>query len=131
MAMPFRLFAGGRVGSGRQYMPWIHLADWMAMTDWAIATSAVAGPLNVTAPAPVTNAEFTRALGHALGRPSIVPAPAFALRLALGEMADEMLLGGQRALPAKALHHGFSFRFETVDAALRDIYGRSAASVGG
>ena len=131
MAMPFRLFAGGRVGSGRQYMPWIHLADWMAMTDWAIATSVVAGPLNVTAPEPVTNAEFTRALGHTLGRPSIVPAPAFALRLALGEMADELLLGGQRALPAKALHHGFSFRFETVDAALRDIYASSPASVSG
>jgi uncharacterized protein (TIGR01777 family) len=122
MALPFRFFAGGRVGSGRQYLSWIHLADWLGMVRWALASPDVAGPLNVTAPAPVTNAEFSRALGRAMDRPALVPAPAFALRLGLGEMADGLLLGGQRVLPAKARRHGFSFRFASVDAALQDIY---------
>ena len=122
MALPFRFFAGGRVGSGRQYLSWIHLADWLGMVRWALATPDVAGPLNVTAPAPVTNAEFSRALGRAMDRPALVPAPAFALRLGLGEMADGLLLGGQRVLPAKAQRHGFRFRFASVDAALQDIY---------
>lgn len=128
MALPFRFFAGGPVGSGRQYMPWIHLADWVRMVDWIVATGAVAGAINVTGPSPVTNAEFTSALGRAMGRPAVMPAPAFALRLALGEMADALLLVGQRALPAKAQRHGFTFAFPTVDAALQDLYrGRAAA----
>ena len=122
MALPFRFFAGGRVGSGRQYLSWIHLADWTSMVRWALVTDNVAGPLNLTAPAPVTNSEFTHALGRAMHRPSIMPAPAFALRLALGEMADALLLGGQRVLPAKAERLGFAFKFPTLDAALREIY---------
>jgi uncharacterized protein (TIGR01777 family) len=125
MARPFRLFAGGPVGSGQQYMSWIHVDDWTAMVRWALATGTVAGALNVAAPAPVTNAEFSRALGRAMGRPAFMRAPAFALRLALGEMADELLLGGQRALPAKAQQHGFQFGFATVEAALHDIYGHA------
>jgi hypothetical protein len=92
------------------------------MVRWARSTPAVEGPLNVAGPSPVTNAEFSRALGRAMRRPAFVRAPAFALRLALGEMADELLLGGQRALPAKAQHLGFQFRFPTVDEALRNIY---------
>jgi NAD dependent epimerase/dehydratase family enzyme len=76
----------------------------------------------MTGPQPVTNAEFSRALGRAMGRPSRLPAPAFALRLALGEMADALLLGGQRVLPEKAQRHGFTFRFGTVEAALEDMY---------
>jgi uncharacterized protein (TIGR01777 family) len=124
IALPFRFFGGGRVGSGRQYMSWIHLADWVEMVRWALVTEDVAGPLNVTAPSPVTNAEFSRALGRAMNRPAVLPAPAFALRLGLGEMADALLLGGQRGLPAKAERRGFAFRFATIDAALRDIYGR-------
>jgi len=122
IALPFRFFAGGPVGSGRQYMSWIHLADWTAIVRWAVATTSVSGPLNLTAPTPVTNTEFSRALGRAMGRPSLMPAPAFALRLALGEMADALLLGGQRALPQRALQRGFEFRFATVDAALQEIY---------
>jgi uncharacterized protein (TIGR01777 family) len=122
MARPFRFFAGGPVGTGRQYMSWIHLADWVAMARWALTTDAVRGPLNVTGPAPVTNAEFSRTLGQALHRPSIVPAPGIALRLALGEMAGSLLLAGQRVLPTKAQHLGFEFRFKTVDAALQEIY---------
>ena len=122
MARPFTFFAGGPVGSGQQYMSWIHLDDWTSMVRWALATGSVAGPLNVAAPAPATNAEFSRALGRAMRRPAFIRAPAFALRLALGEMADDLLLGGQRALPARAQQHGFQFRFGTVDEALRDIY---------
>src|SRR5262249_27447231 len=82
----FKFGVGGPVGSGRQYWPWIHRSDWVALVQWAIATSSVTGAVNVTAPAPVTNAEFARALGRALHRPAFMPAPAFALRLLLGEM---------------------------------------------
>ena len=122
IALPFRFFAGGAIGSGRQYMSWIHLADWVGMVDWAMQTSHLSGPLNLTAPHPVTNAEFSRALGSALRRPSFLRAPAFALRLALGEMADSLLVGGQRVLPAKAQQLGYEFRYARVDEALRAIY---------
>jgi uncharacterized protein len=123
MALPFRFFAGGPLGSGRQFISWIHVDDWVAMTRWALATPAVAGPLNLTAPTPVTNAEFTGTLGRAMRRPSFMPAPAFALRLALGEMADALLLGGQRVLPAKAQRLGFEFRYSTLEPALQEIHG--------
>ena len=123
MALPFRFFAGGPAGTGRQYMSWIHLADWLSMVRWALTNAAIAGPLNLTGPAPVTNAEFARALGNALHRPALLPAPAVALRLALGEMADSLLLTGQRVLPAKAQGQGYQFKFATADAALQDIYG--------
>lgn len=122
MAMPFRFFAGGPAGSGRQYMSWVHEDDWVAMVRWALA-APVSGPINVTAPEPVTNAAFATALGRALHRPSWLPAPAFALRLALGgEMADSLILGGQRVLPHAALGGGFSFAHADVDAALRAVY---------
>ena len=92
------------------------------MVKWALATTDVTGALNVTAPVPVTNDEFARTLGGVLGRPSWMRAPAFALRLALGEMADALVLGGQRVLPDVAQRHGFVFRYPTLEAALRDIY---------
>ncbi len=123
LALPFRLFAGGPIGSGKQYVSWIHIADWVALVQWALAT-AVAGPLNATAPAPVNNASFARALGRALRRPALLPAPAFALRLAMGEMADAMILGGQRVLPAKAESLGFRFSYPALGPALAAIYGR-------
>ena len=122
LALPFHVFAGGPLGSGRQVMSWIHRNDWIAMVRWAIATAAVQGPLNLTAPAPVTNREMAAALGRALRRPSFVPTPAFALRLALGEMADALILSGQRVLPRVALDNGFTFRHERIDGALADIY---------
>jgi uncharacterized protein len=122
MLPPFRFGAGGPVGSGRQYWPWIHRDDWIAMVRWAIATPAVSGAMNATAPAPVTNKDFARALGRALHRPAFMPAPAFALRLMLGEMADALLLSGQRAIPAKAERMGFRFRYEQLDDALRAIF---------
>ena len=122
LALPFRLFAGGRVGTGNQYWSWIHREDWVRMVRWAIDSVAVTGPLNLTAPSPATNREFTRALARALRRPSLTPAPVFALRLMLGEMADAMILNGRRVLPAKATTNGFEFRYPDLDSALRQIY---------
>jgi len=114
----FRLGLGGRLGSGRQWMSWVGLADAVAAVLFALDAAALEGPVNVTAPEPVTNAEFTRALGRAVHRPAILPAPAFALRLALGEMADEALLASARAVPAKLTEAGFQFAQPTIDAAL-------------
>ena len=123
MLLPFRLGVGGPLGSGRQYWPWIHLDDWVAMVCWALTAPRLDGPLNVTAPEPVTNAAFTRALGRALHRPAVLPAPAFALRLALGEMADALLLSGQRAVPERALQEGFVFGQPELGPALANLVG--------
>jgi uncharacterized protein len=124
LALPFRLFAGGRVGTGQQYMSWIALEDWLGLVRWILATNHVSGPLNVTAPAPVTNAEFARVLGRVLGRPSLMPTPAFALQFVLGELADALILGGQRVMPARAQALGYEFKYPTLEPALREIYGR-------
>lgn len=122
MALPFKLFAGGAVGSGRQYYSWIHRADWVAMAAWALRTSTISGPLNLTAPNPTSNREFARTLGRVLRRPAFMPAPAFALRIALGEMADALLLSGQRVVPARAQAQGFQFQYPTLEPALRSVY---------
>jgi uncharacterized protein len=122
MMRPFRFFAGGPVGGGRQYMPWVHRHDWVEMVRWIVDTPAVAGPVNVTAPHPVTNAEFARALGRALRRPALVPAPRFALKIALGEMADAVV-SGQRAFPKRAQAAGYHFRYPEIDIAFRGIFG--------
>ena len=121
MLPPFKMFVGGPLGSGAQYMPWVHRDDWVRLVSWTIATEAARGPLNATSPSPVTNAEFSKALGRALKRPSLLPAPAFALRIALGEMADALLLSGQRALPVRATDLGFSFRYSHIDEALASV----------
>jgi hypothetical protein len=123
LALPFHFFAGGKVGSGRQYMSWIHRDDWVSIVRWALSNNRIAGPINLTAPEPVTNAEFSRTLGRVLHRPAILPAPAFALRIALGEMADAMILNGQRVLPQKLQSRGFEFRYGSLERALRAIYG--------
>jgi len=122
IALPFRLFAGGRLGSGEQYWSWIHIHDWVRMVRWAVEQPDIDGPLNATAPAPATNRELAAALGRALRRPAFAPAPAFALRLLLGEMADALILSGQRVLPAKATRDGFEFRYPDLDSALQQIY---------
>ena len=122
MLTPFKFGAGGPVGSGRQYWPWIHRADWVALVRWIIETPAVAGAVNASAPNPVTNADFARSLGRALHRPALMPAPGFALRLLLGEMADGLLLSGQRAVPRHAEQGGFTFRYRQVDEALNAIF---------
>jgi len=123
MLPPFWFGAGGPVGSGRQYWPWIHRADWIALARWVLQTSGVAGAVNATAPNPVTNTDFARALGKALHRPSFMPAPGFALRIILGEMADGLLLSGQRAIPRRAEQGGFTFAYRRVDEALGAIFG--------
>jgi hypothetical protein len=121
MLLPFRLGLGARLGSGRQYVPWIHLADWVALAAWIITTDNAPGAFNATAPMPVTNAEFTRTLARVLRRPAVLRAPSFALKLALGEMGETLLLTGQRALPARAERMGFQFRFRELEPALRDL----------
>ena len=124
MLPPFFMFAGGRIGSGSQYMPSIHKRDWTRLVCWILRNDEARGAFNATGPKPVTNTAFSKALGHALRRPSLVPAPAFALRIVLGEMADALLLSGQRALPVRATDLGFSFLFGNVDEALADIFKR-------
>jgi len=124
MLPPFRVGLGGVIGDGVQWMSWIALDDVIGAIRHALTTDALRGPLNVVAPAPVTNAEFTRALGRALGRPTLVPLPAFAARLALGQMADELLLASQRVVPARLQASGYRFRYPTLDDALRAVLGR-------
>ncbi len=121
LARPFRFFVGGPIGSGRQYMPWIHLEDWIALAR-VLLSGDRRGAFNATAPAPVTNEDFTRALARALHRPAFVRAPAFALRLLLGETADGLALVSQRAIPARALAEGFRFKYPNLEEALREIY---------
>ena len=130
MLLPFRLGIGGRLGSGRQYWPWIHLDDWTALVEWlaltineAHAANTQGTPVTIwngTAPTPLTNAEFTRALGRVLRRPAILPVPYLALRIALGEFAP-FLTTGARVLPDHAVRSGFTFRFQTLEPALRDL----------
>lgn len=124
MALPFRFFVGGPVGSGRQILPWIHLADVVAAIRFLIDRDEARGPFNLTAPVALTNAEFSRALGRAMRRPAWLPVPGFALHLLFGEMAT-VLLTGQRAIPAKLQEMGLTFRFPTLDAALTDIFDRN------
>ena len=121
MLPPFRLGAGGPLGSGRQWMPWVDREDALRFVLWAIDTPAARGVYNVSAPEPVRNRDFTKELGRALHRPAVLPAPAFALRLAFGEMADEALLGGQRVVPARAMAEGFAFRYPRLGEALAHI----------
>jgi NAD dependent epimerase/dehydratase family enzyme len=103
-------------------MPWVHRHDWVEMVRWIVDTPAVTGPVNVTAPHPVTNSEFARALDRALHRPALVPAPRFALKIALGEMADAVV-SGQRAFPKRAQAAGYHFRYPEIDIAFRGIFG--------
>jgi uncharacterized protein (TIGR01777 family) len=122
MLKPFRFFVGGRIGSGKQYVSWIHRLDWIELVRWIVQTPEAAGPINATAPHPVTNRELARAIGRALRRPRLVPIPGVALRLALGEMAA-MILTGQRVLPARAQALGYHFRYPEIDIAFRGIFG--------
>ncbi len=118
MLLPFRLGLGGRIGSGKQWMSWITLADVVAILRFALENGSVLGPINVVSPQPVRNAEFTAALARALHRPALFPAPAFALRLALGEMADALLLPSQRVVPQQLERLGYRFAQEDVGSAL-------------
>jgi len=123
MLPPFRAGVGGPVAGGRQYMPWIHLDDIVGIYLAALDGDGWSGPVNGTAPEPVTNGEFSKALGRALGRPAIFPVPAFAIRTLYGEMA-EIVTEGQRAVPARTLESGYVFQQPELDAALRSALGR-------
>ena len=117
----FRLGVGGRVGPGTQWFPWIHLQDEVALIRHAITNDGVSGVINAVAPEPVTNRELTAALGEVLSRPTVLAAPAFALRLAMGGMADELLLGSQRVMPVRTLEQGFRFKYPLLRAALKNL----------
>lgn len=116
----FRLGAGGPVAGGKQYVPWIHLDDEVAAISFCLDQQSATGAVNLTAPAPVTNKEFSRALGRALGRPAVLPVPALALQALYGEMA-QIITTGQRVFPRRLLELGFQFRHPSVDQALRDV----------
>lgn len=123
MLLPFKFFAGGKLGSGQQYFPWIHMDDQVGAMRFLIDTPQASGPFNLAAPNPPTNAAFVKAVGQALGKPSAVPAPSFALKAAFGEMST-VLLDGQRAEPKRLLDLGYRFRFTDPVAALKDALGR-------
>lgn len=122
MSLPFQFFVGGKVGSGKQWMSWIHIADEIAAIRTLMFNANARGVFNLTAPNPVRNEDFSKALGSAMGRPSAIPVPAFAMKLPLGEMAELLLLGGQRVVPERLKQIGFQFRFPTLEAALNDFY---------
>ena len=127
MLTPFKMGAGGPLGNGKQWMPWIHVTDLASLYLFAATTAGVRGPLNAVAPNPVRNSEFTKALAKAVGRPALVPVPYFGLRLAFGEFA-QVLFHSQRVVPAQALGHGFTFRYPTITEALAEIMGASATA---
>jgi uncharacterized protein (TIGR01777 family) len=116
---PFKMGMGGKVGSGKQYISWVALEDVVNAIKLAISNQTMRGPVNIVSPNPVTNEEFTRTLGHVLNRPTALAMPAFAARLAFGEMADEMLLASQKVLPKKLLSMGFEFKYPQLEAAFR------------
>ena len=121
MLTPFRLGLGGRIGSGAQVMSWITLDDWTRAVEFLLDAGQVKGPVNLVAPVPVSNADFTHALGHALGRPTIVSVPETAIRVMFGEMGEATILASQRVVPTRLLGAGFSFRHETIADALRAV----------
>lgn len=118
MLLPFKLGLGGRIGSGSQHMSWITLGDLVSVTQRAIEDEGLSGPVNAVAPGTVTNLEFTKALGRALGRPTLFPLPAFAARLVLGEMAEDLLLASIRVSPAELMENGFRFENPELNGAL-------------
>jgi uncharacterized protein (TIGR01777 family) len=123
MLLPFRAGLGGVVGPGTQYMSWVAIDDVLGALHLALTAEALEGPFNVVAPEPVTNREFTKTLGRVLGRPTVTPVPAFALRLALGEMADATLLASTRVRPRRLEETGYAFRLPALEGALRHVLG--------
>ncbi|HEX8710070.1 MAG TPA: TIGR01777 family oxidoreductase [Pyrinomonadaceae bacterium] len=121
MLPPFRMGVGGKLGSGKQYMSWIALDDVVGVLEFALVNEHLRGPVNVVAPGPVTNAEFTKMLGRVLSRPTLFPVPAFAARIAFGEMADAILLASNRVEPARLKETGYQFKYPDLEAALRHV----------
>ncbi|MFT5462667.1 MAG: hypothetical protein ACI8QS_001550 [Planctomycetota bacterium] len=129
MLLPFKLGLGGRLGSGRQFFPWVHVGDLARLFRFLLESKDASGVFNGTAPEPVSNRDFTRELGHALGRPTILPVPALAMRLLLGEVSS-MFLTGQRAYPKRALEAGFRFNHPELGDALGDLLGGGSRKSG-
>ncbi|MBD2867768.1 TIGR01777 family oxidoreductase [Paenibacillus arenilitoris] len=123
MALPYRLYGGGRIGSGKQWVSWIHIKDMVRLILFCLDHQRIRGPVNACAPEPAMNDEFGRAIGKAMGRPHYLPVPSFAMRVLLGEMSA-LLLDSQRALPRKALKGGFRFLYPDVERAMLDLVGR-------
>ena len=123
MLTPFKLGLGGRIGSGQQWWSWIHVDDIVGALHHALQADSLSGPVNLVAPSPVRNVEFTRVLASVLRRPAFLPVPAFAVRLALGEMAEELLLSSERVEPAQLRASGYAFRFVNLRATLEDLLG--------
>jgi uncharacterized protein len=124
MLPPFKMGVGGRIGDGRQWMSWVDVQDIVGAIHHLLKIGLLSGPVNLVAPKPVTNADFTKTLASVLSRPAIFPMPAFAARLAFGQMADELLLASQRVAPSKLIASGYSFRFSELRASLQAILGR-------
>jgi uncharacterized protein (TIGR01777 family) len=123
MALPFKFGAGGRLGNGRQWMSWVTLPEVINIIQFSLANTGLSGPVNVVSPNPVRNQHFTHILANTLHRPALFPAPAFALRLALGEMADALLLSSQKVMPSKLVENGYKFLQADLAGALAEIYG--------
>ena len=126
MLLPFKLGAGGKIGSGQQYMSWIALDDAVGAIGQALADSNLSGPVNAVAPNPATNLEFTKTLGRVLSRPTLFPMPAFAARIAFGEMAEALLLSSTRVEPGRLADSGYSFQYPALEGALRHLLGKPA-----
>jgi uncharacterized protein (TIGR01777 family) len=124
MLLPFKLGAGGRMGTGTQFVSWIAIDDAVGVIHHAVCTESLHGPVNAVSPAPATNAEFARVLARALSRPAIFPTPAFAMRLAFGEMADALLLASARVVPRRLQASGYRFRYPELEGGLRHLLGR-------
>ena len=121
MLPPFKMGVGGTIGDGRQWMSWIDLQDMVGAIHHILKSDLLQGPVNLVAPKPVTNAEFTKALGRVLSRPTVLPLPAFAVKLAFGEMGETVLLGSQRVEPSQLVMSGYPFRFSSLQASLENI----------
>jgi len=124
MLTPFKLGGGGIIGSGRQYWSWIDMDDVVSVIHHTLITETLSGPVNAVSPNPVTNREFTKTLGRVLSRPTVVALPGFVLKLALGEMANELLLSSSRVVPSRLQQSGYAFRHATLENALRHILGK-------
>ena len=122
MLIPFKLGVGGPMGSGKQVWSWIHLEDLVRLIREIMVNPGYAGPVNGTAPTPLSQAEFAKCLGKALHRPSFAPMPSFMAKLVIGEFAQEVLLTGQRVVPKKALENGFDFKYADLESALAGIF---------
>lgn len=123
MLLPFRLGVGGRLGSGNQSMSWIGLPELLEIYSYALENAGIVGPVNCVSPNPVTNIEFTKILGKVLWRPTLFPAPSWILKLVLGQMADELLLAGQKVEPKRLMDHGYEFKSSDLETTLRGILG--------